>query len=218
MLKKAKIALIVLLVALVLFLVSIALINGIVVWGTDGRIISLAEASQLSDVDCIIVLGCGLKYDGTPSAMLSDRIDVGVALYKVGASDTILASGDHGQANYNEVGAIARAAVAKGVPESDIILDHAGFSTYDSIYRAKHIFGAKKVIIVTQEYHLHRALYLAKQMGLDAYGVSADLREYSGQDYRDTREFLARIKDFFKVIYKPKPSYVGTGVPYITEN
>ena len=88
-------------------------------------------------------------------------------------------------------------------------MDHAGFSTYESIYRAKEIFGAKKILIVTQEYHLYRALYIARCFGIDAYGVSSDLDNYYGQFHRDVREILARVKDFGLCILKVKPTYLG---------
>ncbi len=101
-------------------------------------------------------------------------------------------------------------AVAEGVPSEDIFMDHAGFETYDSLYRAKEIFGAKKIIIVTQEYHLYRALYIADMLGLEAYGVPSDLRFYSKKmAYWKFREYLARVKSFGKCIYKPEPKYLG---------
>ena len=92
-------------------------------------------------------------------------------------------------------------------------MDHAGFSTYDSMYRAKAVFKAKKVIIISQKYHLYRAVYIAEKLGLDAVGISADLREYRGQEYRNLREVMARVKDFFKVIIKPEPEYLGEAIP-----
>ena len=104
-------------------------------------------------------------------------------------------------------------AINEGVPSEDVFMDHAGFSTYDSIYRAKEIFKAKNIIIVTQEYHLYRALYIAESLGLNAYGVSADSRKYAGQTSRELREILARDKDFVKSIFKPKSTYLGEEIP-----
>jgi vancomycin permeability regulator SanA len=145
--------------------------------------------------------------------MLEDRLRRGVALYDLGAAPKLLMSGDHGRENYDEVDAMKRYAVDAGIPSVDVFMDHAGFSTYESLYRAKEIFGAGKLIIVTQEYHLYRALYIAQQMGLEAYGVSADYRSYSGQTSRDIREFLARVKDFGTGIFKPEPTYLGDTIP-----
>lgn len=177
------------------------------------RLLSVEEAAQLSDIDCIIVLGCQVKADGRLSDMLHDRLARGVELYDNNVSDKLLMSGDHGRTNYNEVGAMKQFAIDNGVPSENVFMDHAGFSTYETVYRAKEIFQARKVVIVTQEYHLYRALYIAEQLGMEAYGVSADLRSYSGQSKRDFREVLARCKDYAMCIIKPQPTYLGDAIP-----
>ena len=92
-------------------------------------------------------------------------------------------------------------------------MDHAGFSTYESMYRAKEVFCARRVVIVTQKYHLYRAIYVARALGLEAYGVAAAGDDYGGQLYRDIREVLARNKDFFTSIFKPQPEYLGKAIP-----
>lgn len=181
------------------------------------RIISAEQSAQLEDIDCIIVLGCQVKEDGTLSHMLRDRLSRGVEIYQMGAAPKLLMSGDHGRQEYNEVGAMKQYAMDNGVPSEDVFMDHAGFSTYETIYRAKAVFAAKKVIIVTQQYHLYRALYIAEKLGLDAYGVAADHRTYAGQTMRDAREVLARVKDFAMCIFEPKPTYLGEVIP-ITGN
>ena len=122
-------------------------------------------------------------------------------------------SGDHGREHYNEVGAMKNYALERSVPSENVFMDHAGFSTYETMYRAKEIFKAKKVVIVTQEYHLYRALYIARQLGLEAYGVAADVRTYGGQSMRDAREVLARCKDFALCLFKPEPTYLGDPIP-----
>ncbi len=170
------------------------------------------EAADLEDVDCILVLGAGVWGD-RPTYMLRDRIMLGIDLYKLGASNRLLMSGDHGQKNYDEVNVMKDYAINEGISSSDIFMDHAGFSTYESIYRAKDVFEAKKIIIVTQGYHLYRALYIADKLGLEAYGVASEQREYAGQRNRDVREVLARVKDFIYVITKPKPTYLGESIP-----
>nr|WP_315023261.1 ElyC/SanA/YdcF family protein [uncultured Aminipila sp.] len=173
------------------------------------------EQSRFKELnaDCILVLGAGLKSDGTPSHMLEDRLDTGIALYKSGAAPKLLLSGDHGKKYYDEVNAMKKYVLDRDVPEDDIFLDYAGFSTYDSMYRAKAIFQVNTVIIVTQKYHQHRALYMAEKLGYQAYGVCSDQRIYGGQQVRDNREFLARNKDFFKMLIKPKPTYLGEAIP-----
>ena len=178
-----------------------------------GNILRPEDAKMLEDVDCILVLGCLVKDDGVPSDMLADRLKRGIELYEQGAAPKILMSGDHGRADYDEVNAMKRVAVDAGVPSSDVFMDHAGFSTYESVYRAKEVFGTDKIIIVTQEYHLYRALFIAESLGVEAYGVNADLRTYRGQTARDVREILARCKDFGNTIFKPEPTYLGEMIP-----
>ena len=176
------------------------------------RIISVEDAALLQDVDCILVLGCGVR-NHRPSPMLSDRLETGLFLYDQKPEIKLLMSGDHGQKYYDEVNVMKDYAIAAGIPSEDIFMDHAGFSTYESMYRARDIFCAKKIIVVSQNYHLYRAIYVANALGLDAYGVSADSHTYPGQTYRDVREVLARNKDFFYCLYAPKPSCLGEAIP-----
>lgn len=187
-------------------------LNAYVVSSVDERIISAESAAEFDDFDCIIVLGAGVR-NGSPSPMLQDRINCGVALYMDGIAPKIIMSGDHGRKDYDEVNVMKAEAIEAGVPSEDVFMDHAGFSTYDSIYRAKEIFGAKKALIVTQKYHLFRALYIARELGVEAYGVSADVRGYRGAVYREVREVLARNKDFAKCIFKPESTYLGEAIP-----
>lgn len=159
--------------------------------------------------DCIIILGCGVKDDGRPSDMLYDRIITGVELYKKGIAPRILMSGDHGRTDYDEVGTMKKYAVDMGVPEDAVFCDHAGFSTYESMVRANKVFGIENAVVVTQSYHLYRALFDAESFGIDAYGVSADVRRYLGQTNRNIREIIARNKDFIFCVFKPDPKYLG---------
>ena len=175
-------------------------------------IISADEAINLN-ADCILVLGAGVRADGRPSPMLEDRLLQGIALYKMGASNKLLMSGDNTRKGYDEVNTMKQYALDKGIASEDIFMDHAGISTYDSIYRAKEIFQAENVIIVTQQYHLYRALYISESLGINAYGVSADPRIYVGQELRDLREIMARAKDFVKCIFKPPSSFLGDVIP-----
>ena len=179
---------------------------------TRNKIITIEEAKKQKDIDCILVLG-SLVLNEQPSPILKDRLDTGIKLYKEGISNKIIMSGDHGRKDYNEVGVMKTYGIENSVPSENIFMDHAGFSTYDSIYRAKEIFGAKKVIIVTQEYHLYRSIYIAKSLGLEAYGVSADTKKYNGQLKREIREILARDKDVVKSFIKPKSTYLGEPIP-----
>lgn len=202
---------------ILLVLVGIVLVVSLCVLGVNifvkssvsDKIVTVEKAKDLN-ADCIIVLGAGLRPDGNPTWMLEDRIKVGDELYKNHAAPKIIMSGDHGRESYDEVNAMKKYAKSEGVPSKDIFMDHAGFETYDTMYRARDVFGAKKVIIVTQKYHLYRAMYAAKKLGLDAYGVSATKRKYDNKQWiRDMREWLARVKIFGKCITKPKPKYLG---------
>jgi len=210
-----KISKYVLIIIIITVVIGIA-INLYVKLSTKKQIIKENEYEKLSDIDCIIILGAGIWGD-KPSPMLEDRLLEGIKLYQNNVSNKIIMSGDHGRKEYNEVKIMKEYAIEKGIPSENIFMDHAGFSTYDSIYRAKDIFQAKKVIIVTQKYHLYRALYIANKLGLEAYGVGADPRKYVGATYRETREILARDKDFIKCIFKPEPTYLGDTIP-VSEN
>ena len=160
------------------------------------------------EADCILILGAGVWGD-SPSPMLSDRLDEGLRLYREGYAGKILVSGDHGSSDYDEVNVMKKYLVDAGVPSEDVFMDHAGFSTYESIYRAKAVFGVKKVIVVTQKYHIYRALYICDKLGIEAYGSNSDPRSYRGETYRNIREWLARDKDIFTCLFNVKPKYLG---------
>lgn len=209
---KKRILIIAIVTLVCLVITGVAAIFGINAYVMNiggSRILTPDEAAELNDVDCIVVLGCLVHDDGKPSDRLADRVRGGVELYKSGAAPKIIMSGDHGRIDYDEVGAMKRTAIESGVPSSDVFMDHAGFSTYETMYRAKEIFGAKKIIIVTQEYHLYRAIFIAEKLGMEAYGVSADYHTYAEQIPREIREVLARCKDFAMTIFKPEPTYLG---------
>ena len=205
---------------LTLIVLSLGLI-GILFWAgvnrhmsssVADRILSPDEAAKL-DADCILVLGAGLRKDNSPSPILRERIDRGMELYRLGAAPKLLMSGDHGRVEYNEVGVMKALAIESGIPSEDIFMDHAGFSTYESLYRARDVFCAKRVIIVSQKYHLFRALYIADQLGIEAYGVGADVQRFYGQTTREMRESAARVKDFLYCMIKPSPTYLGDTIP-----
>ena len=202
----------ILIIVLIILFVIILLINFFVKNSTKQQIITEEEAIKLEDIDCILVLGAGVR-GNQPSHMLEDRLLAAISLYKKNVSSKIIMSGDHGRKDYDEVNIMKDFAIEKGIPSEDIFMDHAGFSSYESIYRAKEIFQAQKIVIVTQEYHLYRSLYIANQLGIEAYGIGADPRQYVGQAYRELREILARNKDFIKCIFKPKPTYLGETIP-----
>lgn len=205
---------------LIFVIAGIALLIGIaavslsvyMVKATEKNIFTADTFKNDEKADCILILGAGVK-DGKPKPMLRDRLLTGIELYKSGAAEKIIMSGDHGRADYDEVNVMRAFALEQGVRAEDIFLDHAGFSTYDSVYRAKNIFGAENIIIVSQKYHLYRALYISEKLDVKAAGVSANLNTYGGQLKRDIREIIARDKDFFKCIVKPEAEIMGDKIP-----
>lgn len=185
----------------VFFCGGVLAVSAAVCHKTAPRIITtevLAEAGE--HFDLVLVLGCAVRPDGSPSDMLRDRIVTGVGLYQLGFADSMLMSGDR-SVGYDEVGTMEQEAKELGVSSEKISIDPQGYSTYESIVNLLKEHKGKRVLIVTQKYHLHRALYIAEKLGIDACGVSADLRTYTKQAKYDLREVLARVKDVFWVQY-----------------
>ncbi len=206
--KIAKKLIKIMLVLGILAVMAVFFINMYVTGTAEKRMYS--EESMLPrDADCIIVLGAGLKPDGTPNHMLRDRLDLAINLYEADICKKLLLTGDHGSDGYDEVNAMKDYVLSKGVPAEHVFLDHAGFSTYDSMYRAKEVFCVEKAIVITQKYHLYRAVYIGNGLGIDIYGMNSDPYTYVGQVARDIREYLARVKDVFSVAFKVKPEYLG---------
>lgn len=204
-LQKILLAFVILLSAtVVLFLV----LNLIVCLSTKSRMKSRADSLAGKDYDCVIVLGCGVWGD-TPSPLLSDRLDAAVELYKAGVAPKLLMSGDHGRDGYDEVSVMRRYAMERGVPSEDIFMDHAGFSSYETMWRASHVFGVRKAVVVTQKYHLFRSLYDARAFGIEADGTIATGHTFASLPMWEARECLARVKDFFWCIFKPGATYGG---------
>lgn len=190
-----------------IFMIVMILVFGITVclFGINAYVVVRAKklitdkntlAGNSKEMDTIIVLGAGIRPDGSLSPMLRERLDMGICLYQQGMADSILVSGDHGRENYDEVNAMKAYAIENGVPSERIFMDHAGFSTYETMYRAKEIFKVKTAVVVTQEYHMYRALYIAENLGIEVKGVPCDTRKYTKELYRRSREILARNKDF----------------------
>lgn len=214
--KKLRAVIVVLTAVAAIVIIYALAVNGAIMNAVSGKIKQTEEVSEFG-ADCILVLGAGIRKDGTPSDMLADRLKVAIDLYESGAAPCLLLSGDHSRPDYDEVGAMMEYVRQAGVPEEAIVPDYAGFSTYESVYRARDIFSAERVIIVTQEYHLYRALYIAEALGGEAVGVSSDLRSYRGQFMREAREILARNKDFIYTILKPEPTYLGDKIPLYSD-
>lgn len=204
---KTKVILITIITIIVL---SPLLINLYVILSMTSSIITKEEYQQVKDVDYILVLGASVRRE-RPSPMLEDRLKKAIELYNMNPQNKILVTGDHTKEDYDEVTIMKNYLLENNIPEEKIIMDPGGVSTYDSIFRAKKYLKAQKIIIVSQKYHLYRALYIADSLGIEAYGVPADDIKYKGTAYREVREILARNKDFIKSIIKPT-SYYQRGI------
>lgn len=200
-----------LLATIVLILVGVFGVNFYVLKSTEDQILDIDDSTKAS-YDAILILGAGIVGD-KPSPMLKERLDRGIELYNKGIAPIIIMSGDHTRSDHDEVNVMKRYASIAGVPSDDIFMDHAGISTYDSIYRLKEVFSIKKVAIVTQGYHLYRAIYIANALGLDSVGFDAKKKTYSGQFKREIREVLARDKDVVKCLFKPTSFYNSETIP-----
>ena len=191
-------------------LALLLIINALVFF--PGRsLITTAAAAEPAQV--ALVLGAGVGADGRPTPMLRDRLETALELYRAGKVQKLLLSGDHSRPDYDEVNAMRRYLEERGVPPEDLFLDHAGFDTYDSMYRAAAVFQVEDVIVVTQEFHLPRALWIATRLGLDAQGVAADRFRYGVERVYAAREFAARVKAFGEVAVRRRPVFLGPVIP-----
>lgn len=179
-------------------LLVIGLMNFAVISTTKDQIKTVETARQ-SDIG--MILGASVKPDGTPCLMLMDRLETGISLYNQKKVKKLLVTGDSQSMYYDETGAMKRYLLERGVKEEDIVVDPQGLSTSESIERAKDVLGYNDFLIITQEYHLYRSLYIANNEGIEAEGVKADLQNYGNQFLQYTRETLARCKDFVLGIF-----------------
>ncbi len=163
--------------------------------------------------DAVMVLGAQVYSDGTPSPVLRDRLDYALVLYNSGKANKILVSGDHGTKGYDEVNVMKAYLIEKGVPREDIFMDHAGFDTYDSMHRAKSVFCVESLLVSTQDFHIKRAIYIGRRLGIDAYGYPSEDKEIYNMEYLNARERLAKIKAFFDVLLGSEPKYGGEAIP-----
>ena len=186
--------------SVILLTLLVIVITNCVILRFSGERILLPEELD-GDYDCIVVLGAGLKQDGTPSDMLRDRLDTAIALYRQGISDKMILTGDCSGDDYDEVGSMFAYCRRQGIPESALVRDNDGFSTYESMDHVVHDENACRFVVVTQKYHLFRAIYIAGKMDADPVGGSADVRKYRGEGVRLIREYLARTKDYFQVLF-----------------
>lgn len=199
-------------------LTSLAVSCGLTLLGVDRRIKGIASSvkrtsEQVEPAQVALVLGAFVHPDGTPCPVLQDRLEQGLELYRAGKVEKLLLSGDHGRPEYDEVNAMRVYLEKRGVPKKHLYLDHAGFDTYDSLYRAKHVFQVESVIVVTQEFHLNRALYIGHALGLNIQGVASDRRAIAEIRTLRAREFLANLKALWEVHSGAPPTKAGPATP-----
>lgn len=201
----------------VVVLVAVAILftlvaNVKIVRGGQAGVIQSIEDAPSSQV--AIILGAKVFDGDRLSDVLADRVSTGVDLYYAGKVKKLLLTGDHGRTSYDEVNSMRRYALARGVPSQDIFMDHAGFNTYDSMYRGRDVFEVKSAVVVTQKFHLARSVYIARVLGIDAVGIPADKHIYMKAMLFDAREVLARVKAFIQLhITHPKPRFLGPKIP-----
>lgn len=186
-------------------LLSLGLMNNHVIGSAGSSVYSL-EAFESSDVghyDVVIVLGCAVWSNG-PSPMLADRLRTAAAVYKTGCADYILVSGDSEHPEkYDETGAMKAFLIDEGIPESSIVCDPLGLSTYETMLRADKEFGIKSAVVVTTDFHVARSVYDSRAFGIESIGVEAINSGYVIKQYNYYREFIARGKDFVFTLVKP---------------
>ena len=197
--------------AIIFGILSFSVIQIYIVQSTKEYLIS--EVNDAPVCDAVIVLGAYVYNSGTPSPVLRDRLDYGYEMYKQGKAQKILVSGDHGRENYDEVNVMKEYLIRKGVPGEDIFMDHAGFNTYDSMYRARDIFQIENLLISTQKFHMSRSLYIARSLGINAYGYPCEDKAMYRMAYLNTRESVARVKAFLDVLVNRNPKFLGDVIP-----
>jgi SanA protein len=171
----------------------------------------VSSIEKVPQAQVAIILGAAVSTKGVPSPVLEDRIVMAINLYKQGKVSKILMSGGNPTIINNEVDPVKKELLQNGIPEQDIFLDHAGFDTYSSMYRAKSVFNIKTAIIVTQAFHLPRALYIARSLDIDAHGLAADRGAYLYKNY--LRELISRPNAFWDILIHRTPKYLGPSIP-----
>lgn len=185
----------------------------VLIVGVANAVVLIGGEGKLKHAQVALVLGAGLNPDGSPSTMLRDRVAVGADLFNEGRVDKVLVSGDHGTVGHDEVNAMRESLIVRGVPDGKIFTDHAGFDTWDSMVRAKKVFKVDSAIIVTQGFHLPRAMWLGKRAGLDVGGVAADGSYGRQGKIASAREVFARVKAVQQVVIDAEPRFLGEPVP-----
>lgn len=194
----------------IVFLLSYLIVNS-----ASGKYI-YKDADKLPHAQVAIIPGAAILINGNLSPVLRDRVDMAIEIYKKGIVDKVLVTGNNSSVDYNEVIPMKKYLVKNGVPEQDIFTDYAGFDTYSSMYRARDIFKVSSMIVVSQAFHLPRAVYIARHLGLIAYGMEADRGNYLLRN--DVREIFGNVKALSDLFFKRQPKYLGEQIPITGDN
>lgn len=209
--KKLKKFFKIILIPLILFLTAFL---GIQIYVDSFSAPYITSSENAPVCDAIMVLGASVYANGTPSAVLEDRLRYAFDLYNSKKAPKILVSGDHGTVDYDEVNTMRDYLINLGVPKEDIFMDHAGFDTYDSMYRAKTIFKIESLLISTQNFHIDRAVYIARKLGIEAYGYPCEDKSIYNMEYLNLRESFAKVKAVIETdILKRSSKYGGEAIP-----
>ncbi len=195
----------------IIVVIAFVVINIYIINSTKSQIFAIQD--NVTARQTALLLGARVYDDGRLSHVMEDRALTAIQLYQSGKVDKILISGDHGTSGYDEVNTIKDYLINQNVSQENIFTDHAGFDTYDSIYRARDIFEVDSMIIVTQKFHLPRAVYIANSLGVKTIGIVADRRQYRDKERNQIRESVARVKAFLDVIFKAEPKFLGNKIP-----
>lgn len=191
----------------------------ILIWGLSIYILQATNSRTFDSMETlpkahtVIILGASVYSDGTLSPILQDRVDTGLKLYRNGKVERFLLSGDNRSEDYDEVNAMRNYLINLGVPDSHIFIDPAGIDTYDSMYRSKAIFQVPSAIVVTQQFHLPRTLFIAKNLGLSYRGYPAESKNYQTEDHLKRREKLANFKALYELVSHQIPAAMGEKIP-----
>jgi len=200
------------------YIMSISLLIAIILINLNAVSISqpyiFTDMEKLPSAQTVLILGASVYHNQILSDMLEDRADTAIELYQAGKVKNFLVSGDNREKNYNETSTIQKYLLEQGMPQDKIFLDYAGFDTYDSLFRARDIFQAKGgLIIATQSFHLPRAVYIGRQLGMEVYGFSTDKRPYRNVWLNIAREKLANVKAWLDININSKPQFLGQVIP-----
>lgn len=192
-----------------LLIIFILVVNVIIYVKTKPYIYK--DVTEAPNAQVALIPGAAILQDGTLSSIFIDRADMAIKLYETKKVSKILVSGDNSTISHNEVNPVRLYLISKGIPDQDIFLDHAGFDTYSAMYRARDIFGVSSILITTQSFHLPRAVFIARWLGIKAYGANADIGHILFRNY--VREVFANEKAIFNLIFNREPKYLGEKIP-----